>query len=335
MKVKDDLLQCSPKFEHALDGFRIYLSAELGLSHNTITAYRRDLRQFGDFLRRRGADDWAALDMTLMQGHLGELADRGYRESTIARHVVAIRMWLQWLHVTRQLPGDLSSALELPKRWKRLPQTLNVDAAVELVTSPDPDQRLALRDRAMLELFYACGLRVSELCSLRVSDVQLEVGYVRCMGKGRRERVVPLGRKARDAIEAYEQHLRPALVQVGLASGHIEAPFTKRIAAQTPLFLSRRGGPIERTAVWRIVRREAQRRGISGKLSPHTLRHSFATHLLEGGADLRVVQELLGHASISTTEIYTHVQTQRLREVHDRFHPRGADALKRRKSGSS
>ncbi|TWT46188.1 Tyrosine recombinase XerD [Phycisphaerae bacterium RAS1] len=328
-----DDLQCTPKFEQSLDGFRVYQSAELGLSPNTLAAYRRDLLRFGDYLRRSGPDDWAALDMPLMQGHLGELADRGYKESTIARHVVAIRMWLQWLHVTRQVAGDLSSALELPKRWKRLPQTLNVDAAVELVTSPDPGKQLALRDRAMLELFYACGLRVSELCGLRAADVQLDAGYVRCMGKGRRERVVPLGSKARDAIEAYHQHLRPALIQAGLAAGKIETPYTKRAAAQTPLFLSRRGGTIERTAVWRMVRREALRRGIAGKLSPHTLRHSFATHLLEGGADLRVVQELLGHVSISTTEIYTHVQTKRLREVYDRCHPRGAEAMKRRRLG--
>jgi integrase/recombinase XerD len=316
---------CTPAFESSLEAFHVYQNVECGLAPNTIQAYRRDLRRFGDFLHRQSIDTWSAITPPVVQRHLMELTDAGHRESTIARHVAAIRMWLRWLHETRKIPDNLTTLLEPPKRWKRLPHTLNLDRAAELVTSPELDQPLGLRDRAMLELFYACGLRVSELCGLRQRDVNLSVGYVRCLGKGRRERVVPIGRKARDALEAYFEHLRPKLLQRAMETGRAPSPLTNKLCAALPLFLSRNGGPIERTAVWRIVRREARRCGIKGKASPHTLRHSFATHLLEGGADLRVVQELLGHVSVNTTEIYTHVQTGRLREIHARCHPHGRE----------
>lgn len=306
---------CTAGMLAALDAFRVYQLVECGLSAHTIAAYRRDLSRFGDFLRRRGVDDLARVDAPLVRAYLEELAGTGYRESSVARHVAAIRMWLRWLHATRQIDDDLTTLLESPRRWKLLPATLSLDRTAELVTSPDPARPLGLRDRAILELFYASGLRVSELCALREHDLDLRVGYVRCMGKGRRERVVPVGRKARDALEAYLEHLRPRLVE--RARGW-------KSAGRLPLFLTRNGLPLERTAVWRLVRREARRRGIPGKVSPHTLRHSFATHLLEGGADLRVVQELLGHADLATTEIYTHVQTSRLSEVHARCHPHGA-----------
>lgn len=314
---------CAPNFEAALEAFHVYQNVECGLSANTMQAYRRDLRRFGDFLRRLGLEDWNQIDSQVVQRHLLELTDAGLSEASIARHVVAIRMWLRWLHNTRRITQDLTNLLEPPKRWKRLPHTLNLDRTEDLVTSPNPDHPLGLRDRALLELFYACGLRVSELCGLRRRDVQLAAGYVRCMGKGRKERVVPLGGKARDALEAYLEHQYPELLQKALENGRAPTPLTEKVRAELPFFLSRTGGPIERTAVWRLVRREAVRSGIPGKVSPHTLRHSFATHLLEGGADLRVVQELLGHASVSTTEIYTHVQTKRLRETHRRFHPHG------------
>ncbi len=260
-----------------------------------------------------------------------ELSQERYRESTLARHVVAIRMWLKWLHATRQISTDRTALLELPKGAKLLPRALNLDRTAELVTSPDLDKALGLRDRAILELFYSSGLRVSELCSLNSPDVNLSAGYVRCMGKGRRERVVPVGGKARDALEAYQEHLRPKLMQSGIDRGRWKLPITKAVAATIPLFLSRTGGRVERTAVWRLVRREATRLGIPGKVSPHTLRHSFATHLLEGGADLRIVQELLGHVSVSTTAIYTHVQTRRLQEIHAKYHPHGAGQEEQRR----
>ena len=233
--------------------------------------------------------------------------------------------------MTRQISTDRTTLIELPKPWQRLPKTLSLDRTEELVESPDTERELGLRDRAILELFYACGLRVSELCGLDEQDVNLRVGYARCMGKGRRERVVPIGSKAREAVAVYREQLRPALVEKGLERGRYKTPLTRAVAAALPLFLSRTGGRMERTAVWRLVRREATRRGIPGQVSPHTLRHSFATHLLEGGADLRVVQELLGHISVTTTQIYTHVQTKRLKEIHARCHPHGAERIEERK----
>ncbi len=322
---------CTPAFEDSLAGFRVHQTVELGLSPRTIEAYRRDLRGLGDFLRRRGMDDWEKLTPQSLQPYLVELADRGYCEATLARRVVAIRMWLRWLHTTRQISSDRSTLVELPKRWQRLPKTLNLDCTAQLVESPEAGEAMGLRDRAILELCYSSGLRVSELCGLADQDVNLESGFVRCMGKGRRERVVPVGRMARQAVEQYRTELRPKLLARGLARGRFKTPLTKSVALTLPLFLSRTGGPIERTAVWRLVRREATKQGITGQVSPHTLRHSFATHLLEGGADLRVVQELLGHVSVSTTEIYTHVQVKHLQEVHARCHPHGkASAASRR-----
>jgi len=317
--------ECAPAFEESLDGFHVYINVERGLSPNTLEAYNRDLRAFGDFLRRTGIDDWPRITHDVVQRHMIELTDAGYCESTIARHVAAIRGWLRWLHETRRIPEDLTALLESPKCWKRLPLTLNLSRTTDLVTSPDLENPLGLRDRAILELFYACGLRVSELCGLRLRDISLNAGYVRCMGKGRKERVVPVGGKALDAVEAYLEHLRPELLQKALDSGRVATPLTDKVRANTALFFSRTGAAVERTAVWRIVRREAKRCGINGKASPHTLRHSFATHLLEGGADLRTVQELLGHVDISTTEIYTHVQTKRLSEIHARCHPHGGE----------
>lgn len=316
-----------PRFAESLAGFRIYQNVELGLAAGTIEAYRRDLIRFGAFLAARRVDDWSRITAQLVQDYLVEQSQLGHKETSLARRVVALRMWLRWLQLTKQIPHDLTTLVELPKRWQRLPPTLTLDRSVELVTSPDLEKPLGPRDRAILELFYASGLRVSELCSLRLGDLNLAAGFVRCMGKGRKERVTPVGRKACAALAAYLADVRPHLLDTGVRRGRYRLPITRSTSATLPLFLSRTGGPIERTAVWRLVRREAQRRGITGKVSPHTLRHSFATHLLEGGADLRVVQELLGHASINTTEIYTHVQTRRLQEVHARCHPRGAAAF--------
>jgi integrase/recombinase XerD len=318
--------EVSPAFTKSLDEFRVYQNVELGLSPRTLEAYRRDLERFGDYLRRQGVEDWERITPLVVQGHLVELTAERYRTSTIARHLVSLRMWLRWLLLTGRIAKDLTSAIELPKREKPLPHVLNRQRAEELVTAPDTGQPLGLRDRAILELFYSSGLRVSELCGLREGDVNLAAGFVRCLGKGRRERVTPVGSAARDALEAYVEHERPKLVQKAVAAGRVKLPLTRAVAAGLPLFLSRTGGAIERTAVWRLVRREAARRGIAGKVSPHTLRHSFATHLLEGGADLRVVQELLGHASVATTQIYTHVEIGRLHDVHRRCHPHGADA---------
>jgi integrase/recombinase XerD len=313
---------CSPAYLATLEGFRNWQAAECGLSHNTLSNYRRDLLRFGEFLTRRGVGEaWRRIDIDLVQAYLVRLTNAGYSEATIARHVVALRMWLRWMAARNHVPSELIGLIDLPKRWKRLPATINFDRTRDLLAAPQPDDPFFLRDRAILELFYASGLRVSELCGLTPSSLNLTAGFVRCMGKGRRERVVPVGQRARDAIEVYLAQLRPELVLKAVQSGRLPGPLTKRLSAAHALFLTRSGGRIERTAVWRIVKAAALRAGVPGKCSPHTLRHTFATHLLEGGMDLRVVQELLGHVSVATTEIYTHVQTKRLREVHERFHP--------------
>ena len=321
---------CTPAFHQSLDDFRIYQRVECGHSEHTVSAYRRDLLKFGDFLRRRSIDDWSRLTYELTQDFLLEMLKREYRETTLARHVVALRVWLRWLHETHRVPRDLTTLLELPRRGHPLPHFLNQPQARDLVTSPNGAEPLDLRDRAILELFYACGLRVSELCGLSANDVNLVGDYVRAFGKGRRERIVPLGGKARDAIEAYVEHLRPTLLLTALRTGRLKQALTPQLARTLPLFLSRTGGPLERSGVWRLVRKAALRTGLRGHVSPHTLRHSFATHLVEGGANLRAVQELLGHVDISTTEVYTHVSVQRLRQVHERCHPRGAEAMDRR-----
>lgn len=317
---------CTAEFLETLDQFWTYQNVELGLSQHTLKSYRRDLVDFGAFLRRAGINTWQALSPDVVLAHLVELTKRQFKETTIARRLVAIRMWIRFLYDRRQISEDFTSLLDAPKRWKSLPKTLDVAKTTTLVTTPSADEPMGLRDRAILELFYASGLRVSELCGVLASDLDLAGGFVRVWGKGRKERVVPVGRKALDAIAAYVEHGREAHVEAGVARGRYSLPMNAQKRAALPLFLSRSGGPIERTAVWRLVKRYAIASGVDPRVSPHTLRHSFATHLLEGGADLRVVQELLGHASIATTEIYTHVQTQRLVAVHAAHHPRGAKA---------
>ena len=323
MSVSAPVLPPPDAFDRALEGFRLYQSVECGLARNTLAAYRRDLAKFAQFARQRRLSLESALAPDALRAFVHTLAAGGLRESSQTRHVVALRMFLRWLHASGAAPDDRSVHLELPKEGRRLPRALNLDRTAELVTAPDAGSELGPRDRAILELFYASGLRVSELCGLRERDLSLREGCVRCMGKGSKERVVPVGRAACDALEAYMQCERPRLLQQGLQNGRLDGPLTPRTRAAAPLFLSRFGGAIERTAVWRLVRRHAQARGIAGKVSPHTLRHSFATHLLEGGADLRIVQELLGHANVATTEIYTHVTTRRLKDVHAAYHPHG------------
>ncbi len=313
----------TPQFNEWLRDFEIYQKAELSASENTIAAYRRDLRKFGGFLAGAGVATVDALKFEHAQAFAAALADRGYADATRARHVVAVRMFLRWMFETRRAREDWSCLFELPRRGRSLPRTLNLDRVAKIVESPADASDTPLRDRAVLEVLYACGLRVSELCGLRMSDVNLDKARLRCFGKGRKERTAPIGRSAIDAIEAYVEHERPPLLAAGMRLGHVPLPFTPRVAAGAPLFLTRRGQAVSRTLIWRIVRREAIRHGIPGKASPHTLRHSFATHLLENGANLRVVQELLGHADLSTTAIYTHVQTKRLLEMHKRFHPHG------------
>jgi integrase/recombinase XerD len=227
--------------------------------------------------------------------------------SSIARHLAAVKMFLRYLAMTGLSSHDITSMLESPRKWFNLPHTLHYKQVNALLAAPNLDDAFGLRDRAILELLYATGLRVSELVGLDLGSINGSVGYLRCIGKGRRERIVPVGQAAIESVDEYKHGLRTRLDRTGRAAA---------------LFLSRTGRRLEREACWRLVKKYVARAGLAERTSPHTLRHCFATHLLEGGADLRMVQEMLGHVNVATTQIYTHVDRARLKSIHERFHPR-------------
>ncbi len=291
-----------------LQHFLGYLNAECGLAQNTIEAYRRDLRSFVSMLDDRDVCTAEKVNADLIRAFLVRLADRKLALSTISRHFVSVRMFMRFLHIVGIMPEDIGALLDRPKPWRRLPQALHQRQIEALLAAPQPGDPLYARDRAILELLYATGMRVSESATLRVGDVNLDVGYLRCVGKGGKERVVPIGSHAVQAVRDYLIGLRGKLAEAG-GSGDA-------------LFLSRTGRALDRTNIWRLVNRYAMIAGLPVGVGPHTIRHSFATHILEGGADLRIVQELLGHASVATTQIYTHVDGSRLKAIHARCHPR-------------
>lgn len=286
--------------------FLDYLFVECGLAGSTVTAYRRDLCDFWADLEAGGVDipDITILDV---QRHLKRLQEGGWAVASIARRLSAIRMLLRHLFAEKGLYRDVASLIEAPKKWRYLPRPIHYRQIDALLRAPDKADEFYLRDQALLELLYATGMRVSEASALTLDRINLEVGYLRCVGKGNRERVIPIGRTALRVLRRYLVELRPALVRPRTGSA---------------VFLSRTGRKLDRTSIWRLVRKYAQAVGLGDELSPHTLRHSFATHLLAGGADLRIVQELLGHADVATTQVYLHVDNSRLKEVHQRCHPR-------------
>jgi integrase/recombinase XerD len=295
------------------DRFLDYLAVERGLSPNTLEAYRRDLRRYAAYLAERGIADPAAAvedDIAGFVAHLSSSEYRpghGYRPSSVARALAAVRSFHRFLVMEGEARADPAEGVARPKVPRNLPRPLSVDEVAALVAAPGDDGPVALRDRAILETLYGAGLRISELVALDVDDVDLEEGSVRAVGKGSKERIVPLGRYAVRALEAYRTRSRPALA----------GPRTRGA-----LFLNTRGGRLTRQGCTNIIKATARRAGIRKRVTPHMLRHSFATHLLEGGADVRVVQELLGHASLATTQIYTLVTKDRLRDVYFTSHPR-------------
>jgi len=299
--------------EAELDGgfflrrFEDVLVLEHGSSARTIEAYRRDVIRCAAFARQHGASDVSRLTPTLLREYVYTLRDVGLSGATIRRNVSALRTWFRVLLAEGLVTHDPTERLETPTRWRALPEVLTVDEVLLLLAAPGLDEPLAFRDRAMLELAYGAGLRVSEWITLAVRDVLLEESLVRVLGKGNKERLVPIGRSAIGALAVYLRELRPVL---------------ERGAGQGILFLNSRGAPLTRMGAWKILRKYVQMAGIERAVSPHTLRHSFATHLLEGGADLRAVQEMLGHADIATTQLYTHIDREYLRSVHRTFHPR-------------
>ncbi len=293
--------------EMACEAYLNYTLAERGLARNTVEAYARDLRDFAAFAARRGVLDPADLRRTTLTLYLLSLRRRGLAAGTVARRLAAIRGLTSFLLREGLTADDPALDLRPARRARRLPEVLTADEVARILSQPQGTDPAPLRDRAILELLYAAGLRVSELVALDVGDVDLAMEYVRCVGKGSRERIVPIGSQAVNAVRHYLALARPAL------AGR---------RARPALFLNWRGGRLTRQSVWVVLKRCATRAGIRKRLGPHTLRHSFATHLLDGGADLRSVQEMLGHASVVTTQIYTHLTRSRLRDAYRRAHPR-------------
>ncbi len=291
-----------------LEGFRDFLALEAGHSQNTVDSYLRDLRHLAEFADARGLDAPARLTRPILREFVFSLKDLGLSAATIRRHVSAVRTYFGFLLGEGIVTEDPSDRLESPRLGRTLPETLSVHEIEALLGAPSIDEPLGWRDRALLELGYGAGLRVSELCGLGLTDLVLSEGLVRVMGKGSKERMVPIGRSVLGALSVYLHTLRPTL---------------DRGASKQRVFLNNRGKPLSRVGAWGIVKRAATRAGLTKTVTPHTLRHSFATHLLEGGADLRAVQEMLGHADLSTTQVYTHVDREYLRSVHRQFHPRG------------
>lgn len=294
----------------AISSFLTHVRVEKGLSVNTLAAYRRDLQKFEAFAAKRklaletvGRDD--------LVDFLAGLYRQNLESCTVARHLVTLRNFFRFAHSQELIPDDPSENLESPKIRRSLPGYLRLEEVERLLERPDAGTPLGLRDRAMLEVLYSAGLRVSELIGLRVPDLDMKVGCVRCIGKGDKERVVPVGKKALASVEKYLREGRPQLVGKNCAAG-----------SSAPLFVNRRGAALSRVGVWKILSAYGRRAGLRMALTPHMLRHSFATHLLERGADLRSVQLMLGHADISTTQIYTHVVEERLKQIYKAHHPR-------------
>lgn len=288
--------------------FTDYIALEQGLSPRTIEAYQRDLARFAEYADVKGVTAPADITATVMREYVYHLKDLGLSPASIRRNISALRTYFRFLVGDALVVKDPSERLETPQRWRTLPEVLTIEEVQRLLASPTLDDTLVFRDRALLELAYGAGLRVSEWITLGVRDLLLDEGLVRVFGKGSKERLVPIGRSAIAAAAVYLRELRPKL-EHGEGKG--------------VLFLNARGRPLTRMGAWKILRGHVDRAAITKHVSPHTLRHSFATHLLEGGADLRAVQEMLGHVDIATTQIYTHVDREYLRQVHRSYHPRG------------
>lgn len=291
-----------------VEEFVNYLAVERGLSNNTLMAYRRDLAQYFSFMSEKKSKEARAIERKDITDFMQDQKGRGLSTTSICRSLSAIKMFHRFLVREGLAKTDPTNLIDMPKLWKRIPEVLSVQEIEAMLGSAKGGHWQAVRDRAMLELFYASGMRVSELINLKLESINLEVGYVRCIGKGRKERIIPVGKRAREALEKYCAAARQKLNKGNVSSA---------------LFLSRLGKKMSRQSAWKIIKHYARKANIKKVIKPHTLRHSFATHLLEHGADLRSVQEMLGHSDISTTQIYTHVDKERLKTIHKQFHPRG------------
>lgn len=323
-------LPIAPSLDHARKQFGVFCRVECGLAANSLAAYDRDLRDLLSDLTAQSKTSLAEVTGRDLVGHLTRLKTEHHMQgSSIIRHLATIRVFFRWLESTGLITANPTTDLDRPTRWKKLPgvlsprqmkQLLDAPLHTHAAAKPSASEKTApplhLRDRAMLELMYACGLRATEVATLRLADFHPNLSVVTVTGKGNKQRLVPVGKPAREAVTQYLESCRPLLIR-----GTGKSPTTKPDRSANRLLLSRSGKPLERVAVWQLVKKNARAAGLPST-HPHLLRHSFATHLLSGGADLRVVQELLGHADIGTTQIYTHVDSTRFRDIQKRFHPR-------------
>jgi integrase/recombinase XerD len=292
-----------------ISAFRNYLQAERGMAANTVLAYGRDLDRYSQWVAGGGLKDYLRPSVRDLTHYLAYLHDTKLAPPSIARHLVALKMFYRFLRVEERVEQSSVELLSSPALWERIPHVLSPESVEKLLCAPLATDRFYLRDRALLETLYATGSRASEVVGLGLSDLHLDSSFCKCLGKGSKQRVVPLGEPAILALRAYLGDLRPTLI---------------RAVPDCPwVFVSRGGKVLTREMLWILVKKYTLRAGLNNRVSPHTLRHSFATHLLAGGADLRTVQELLGHANIRTTQHYTHVDRDRLKTIHHRFHPRG------------
>ncbi len=290
-----------------IDSFLDYLSVERALAKNTILAYRQDLNMYLDFVIKRGAQALSKVTKNDIVDFMHSQKDSGVSPTSISRRLAAIRMFHRFLSRERVLKVDPTTLIESPKLWKKVPDTLSLNEVEALISQPDVRDYQGARDKAILETLYATGMRVSELCDLKTNNVNLDIGFLRCIGKGNKERIIPLGKKAIHSINRYLEFSR--------------SHFLKQKTSEF-LFISRSSSKLSRQSVWKLIKRYSKEARIKKSIKVHTLRHSFATHLLERGADLRSVQEMLGHSNISTTQIYTHIDKERLKSIHKMFHPR-------------
>ena len=291
-----------------IEEFLNYLAVERNLAKNTLLAYRRDLGKYSAYLKTKKVTNLDRISRKNVTDFMYQQKEAELSANSICRALAAIKTFHRFLVRERLAKEDPTSLVETPKLWKRVPDVLTVQEVEAMLKAAEGRGWQAVRDRAILELFYASGMRVSELSDLKLEQINLEAGYVRCFGKGSKERLIPIGKRAKDTVGKYCEKVRGRLA---------------KDAEETHLFLSRLGKKISRQSLWKLIKCYARKANIRKEIKPHTLRHSFATHLLENGADLRSVQEMLGHSDISTTQIYTHVDKERLKHIHKEFHPRG------------
>ncbi|RPJ16784.1 MAG: site-specific tyrosine recombinase XerD [Desulfobacteraceae bacterium] len=297
-----------PSIDFLIDQYLNYLLVEKGLSKKTLESYGSDISRYSQFLDKKGIINISDADTSVILKHIISLRDEGMKARSRARHLVTLRGFYKFLAQEKYIANDPARVVDLPKSGLHLPHVLSVEEVKNLLSVPDTGKPVGLRDSAMIELLYAAGLRVSELVNLKLFDVNTGACFVRVFGKGSKERVVPIGLYAKEKIDEYIKTARPVLLKKNMS--HF-------------LFVGRKGRPMTRQGFWKLIRRYAIKAHITKTITPHSLRHSFATHLLEGGADLRSVQVMLGHVDISTTQIYTHVVRDHLKKIHSQYHPRG------------